>query len=133
MGSDQETWQAVDIEQALEAPSRYLDSLPGKSIRDKTIDALNIWFKVPPVEMSIIKSAINLLHGASLMIDDVQDSSQLRRGKPATHIVFGTVQTINTAGYRFLCALEEVRKLGSEPCMNIFCGEYRFVVFDSAS
>ncbi|KAK4151149.1 isoprenoid synthase domain-containing protein [Chaetomidium leptoderma] len=100
--------------EALEAPSRYLDSLPGKGMRDKTIDALNIWFNVPPHETAVIKRVVSLLHGASLMLDDIQDSSELRRGKPAAHMVFGTMQTINSAGYRFLNALSEVRKLGSE-------------------
>jgi geranylgeranyl pyrophosphate synthase len=111
------------LNQAIEAPSRYLDSLPAKGIRDIAIDTLNIWYKVPPEEVAVIKSVVNLLHGASLMLDDIQDSSQLRRGKPATHIVFGPMQTINTAGYHYLCTLIEVRKLDSERCIDIFCGE----------
>ncbi len=56
------------------------------------------------------------------MLDDIQDSSELRRGKPATHTVFGAMQTINSAGYRFLDALNEVRKLHGEKCMAAFCG-----------
>ncbi|KAH6849621.1 isoprenoid synthase domain-containing protein [Chaetomium sp. MPI-CAGE-AT-0009] len=95
----------------LEAPSRYIDSLPGKGIRGKTINALNIWYNVPPRETAIILRVTDLLHGASLMLDDIQDSSQLRRGKPAAHMVFGSMQTINSAGYRFVDALMEVRKL----------------------
>jgi fusicocca-2,10(14)-diene synthase/ophiobolin F synthase len=87
------------------------------------IDVLNEWsFKLPLEEVTIIKNVINLLHGASLMLDDIQDSSQLRRGSPATHIIFGTMQTINAAGYRFADALMEARKLESERCMDIFCG-----------
>ncbi len=57
------------------------------------------------------------------MLDDIQDSSELRRGKPATHTVFGPMQTINSAGYRFLDALNEVRKLHGEKCLAIFCGK----------
>jgi fusicocca-2,10(14)-diene synthase/ophiobolin F synthase len=75
----------------------------------------------------VIKQAVNLLHGASLMVDDIEDSSQLRRGKPATHIVFGTVQTINASGYRVVSALAEVRKLDSASCIDIFCSECRFL------
>ncbi|KAL2194458.1 isoprenoid synthase domain-containing protein [Corynascus similis CBS 632.67] len=95
----------------LEAPSLYIDSLPGKGIRNHTIMALNAWFNLPPREIAIILRITDLLHGASLMLDDIQDSSQLRRGKPAVHLVFGPMQTINSAGYRFLAALAEVRKL----------------------
>jgi geranylgeranyl pyrophosphate synthase len=90
-------------------------------MRNKAIDALNAWYNVPPHEISIILRIIDLLHGASLMLDDIQDASQLRRGKPAAHVVFGPMQTINSAGYRFLAALSEVRKLAPR-CMDIFCG-----------
>ncbi|KAH6840594.1 isoprenoid synthase domain-containing protein [Chaetomium sp. MPI-CAGE-AT-0009] len=107
----------------LEAPSRYVDSLPGKGIRDKTINALNVWYQVPSQQIAIISKVIDLLHGASLMLDDIEDSSQMRRGKPAAHTVFGTMQTINSAGYRFLEALAEVRKLDSQRCMDVFCQE----------
>ncbi len=112
-----------ECQQTLDEPSRYLDSLPGKGIRDKVIDALNIWYKVSPEDTAVIKKIINLLHGASLMLDDIQDSSELRRGKPATHMVFGSMQTINSAGYRFLVALNEVRKLCGDGCMDAFCGK----------
>ncbi|KAH6621252.1 isoprenoid synthase domain-containing protein [Chaetomium sp. MPI-SDFR-AT-0129] len=112
--------------EVLEAPSRYLDSLPSKGIRDIVIDVLNDWsFKLPLEEVTTIKNIINLLHGASLMLDDIHDSSQLRRGSPATHIIFGTMQTINASGYRFADALMEARKLKSERCMDVFCEEIR--------
>ncbi|KAL2139659.1 hypothetical protein VTI28DRAFT_4884 [Corynascus sepedonium] len=113
----------LPVAAVLEAPSRYIDSLPGKGIRNHTIMALNAWFNLPSREVAIISRITDLLHGASLMLDDIQDSSQLRRGKPAAHLVFGPMQTINSAGYRFLAALVEVRKLGSERCIDIFCDE----------
>ncbi|KAK4244526.1 isoprenoid synthase domain-containing protein [Corynascus novoguineensis] len=105
----------------LEAPSRYIDSLPGKGIRNHTIMALNAWFNLPPREIAIISRITDLLHGASLMLDDIQDSSQLRRGKPAAHLVFGPMQTINSAGYRFLAALVEVRKL--DELQDLYVGQ----------
>ncbi|KAK3304736.1 isoprenoid synthase domain-containing protein [Chaetomium strumarium] len=109
----------------LEAPSHYIDALPGKGMRTKALDALNsMWYHVPPHQTAIILRIIDLLHGASLMLDDIQDASQLRRGKPAAHVVFGPMQTINSAGYRFLAALTEVRKLDPR-CMDIFCDELR--------
>lgn len=86
------------------------------------IDALNEWFRVPEHEITLIKRVINLLHGASLILDDIQDGSLLRRGKPATHVVFGLAQAINSGGFRYLEALKDARKLGGR-CMDIFCGE----------
>ncbi len=36
-----------------------------------------------------------LLHNGSIMIDDIEDSSELRRGKKCTHLIFGEDITIN--------------------------------------
>ncbi|KAK6527920.1 hypothetical protein TWF281_009181 [Arthrobotrys megalospora] len=62
--------------------------------------------------MDAIKSVIDLLHNSSLIIDDIEDSSPLRRGNPSTHMVFGTPQAINSANYLFVKSLGEVMKLG---------------------
>ncbi|AEO57129.1 hypothetical protein MYCTH_2126111 [Thermothelomyces thermophilus ATCC 42464] len=73
----------------VEAPSRYMDSLPGKGVRYRAIEALHEWFRVLAGEAAIIGRVVDLPHGASLMLDDVQDSSPLRRGSPSVHMVFG--------------------------------------------
>lgn len=46
-------------------------------------------------------SLAEIVHVGSLIIDDIQDESQIRRGKPACHIIHGTAQAITagTAGY----------------------------------
>ena len=49
------------------APFNYLNSLPSKGVRDKAIDALNVWLQVPEGVLKSIRSVINMLHGASLM------------------------------------------------------------------
>ncbi len=45
-----------------------------------------------------------LLHNASLMIDDVEDKSEVARGKPAVHMLFGPELTINAACYLYFLA-----------------------------
>jgi octaprenyl-diphosphate synthase len=40
---------------------------------------------------------IELLHSASLIIDDIQDGSVERRGKPCTHTIHGIDSSINAA------------------------------------
>lgn len=62
----------------------------------------------------MIKKIITLLHEASLLLDDIQDGSMLRRGMPATHTIYGEAQTINSAGYTITKAIEEALKLGQE-------------------
>lgn len=57
------------------------------------------------------------------MLDDIQDSSPLRRGKPATHTIFGLAQTINSSSYKISEALEEVLKLENMECVRIVIGK----------
>jgi ophiobolin F synthase len=89
------------------------------------IDALNFWLCVPPDSTKIIKSVISRLHTSSLMLDDLQDGSQLRRGEPSAHVVFGASQTINSATFQYVEALTEVRELTSPQSLLIFIDEVK--------
>ncbi|EKG13619.1 Polyprenyl synthetase [Macrophomina phaseolina MS6] len=73
------------------------------------IDAFNVWLCVGDESVATIKAIIDGLHSASLILDDIEDGSLLRRGKPATHIVFGQAQAINSANFMFV---EAVRAAG---------------------
>jgi geranylgeranyl pyrophosphate synthase len=42
---------------------------------------------------------IELLHNATLIIDDIEDSSKLRRGKPCVHRKFGIDLSINSSNF----------------------------------
>lgn len=64
-----------------------------------------------------------MLHTASLLVDDVEDSSLLRRGIPVAHSIFGTAQTINSANYVYFCALQELQKLGNPKALEIYTEE----------
>jgi len=64
-----------------------------------------------------------MLHNASLILDDVEDGSVSRRGRPAAHMIFGIPQAINSAGYQINQAIMEALKLGSTPCLEIFIGK----------
>ena len=93
----------IELDQsALIAPCEYIRSLPSKDIRKKIIDAFNIWFQLPTNLTTVIGEIINDLHNASLILDDIQDDSLLRRGSPATHCIFGNAQSINSATYMFM-------------------------------
>lgn len=98
----------------VQAPFDYITSLPSKGVRDTFIDALEIWLDVPDPVVSHVKSIGNRLHSASLMLDDIEDGSNLRRGQPATHIIFGTPQTINSGCYEILQAVNEAQQLGPD-------------------
>ncbi|KAK7991196.1 terpenoid synthase [Apiospora arundinis] len=107
----------------VQAPALYVESMPGKRIRDKAAIALNIWLQVHDGDLVQINNVINILHNASLILDDVEDGSISRRGRPATHMVFGTPQAINSAGYQINTAIMQVLKLENTQCVDIFVEE----------
>jgi len=80
--------EATVKEKHLLEPFNYLLQHPGKEIRSKLIDAFDIWLNVPKVELKIIKDVIEMLHTSSLLIDDVEDDSELRRGVPGKIFIY---------------------------------------------
>ncbi|KAJ3731569.1 isoprenoid synthase domain-containing protein [Lentinula guzmanii] len=98
-------------EAAVLEPFTFITSNPGKDMRGRLIEAFNVWLNVPQDRITIIAHIVNMLHAASLMVDDIEDDSQLRRGRPVTHKVYGIPQTINTANYVYFLAFQELSTL----------------------
>ena len=82
-------------DQALLEPYRYISSVPGKDVRGKLIDCFQLWLQVDEGGriLSEIKEIVALLHNASLLVDDIEDNSKLRRGVPVAHSIFGIAQS----------------------------------------
>ncbi|KIN05702.1 hypothetical protein OIDMADRAFT_100660 [Oidiodendron maius Zn] len=114
---------STEKEKILQGPYEYLISQPGKGIRTQLISAFNEWLEVPPGSLAVITKVVGMLHTASLLVDDVEDSSVLRRGLPVAHSIFGTAQTINCANYVYFCALQELQKLKNPKAITIFTEE----------
>ncbi|ODA80601.1 hypothetical protein RJ55_03560 [Drechmeria coniospora] len=112
-----------DKEKVVRAPFDYATSHPGKDFRAQLIAAFNVWLDVPSKSLDVITKVIAMLHEASLLIDDVQDSSELRRGFPVAHSIFGVAQTINAANYTCYLALQELQKLDNARAITIFAEE----------
>ncbi|KAH8777599.1 geranylgeranyl diphosphate synthase [Diaporthe sp. PMI_573] len=125
-----ETWSQHSTK-IVEAPYDYISSLPSKGVRDTFIDALGVWFEVPEEKLLMIKDAITILHNCSLIMDDFQDNSPLRRGMPATHTIFGPGQSLNTATHGIIKAIHSMQGLVDhegasqvmEMIMNMFRGQ----------
>ncbi|KAL1692559.1 isoprenoid synthase domain-containing protein [Schizophyllum commune] len=115
--SSESPW-TPENEKAVLEPYEYLLSTPGKEFRTQLIDAFNKWLAVPSDTLQIIAKIVNMLHSASLMVDDIEDDSQLRRGKPVTHKIYGVPQTINTGNYVYFLAYRELLLL-REPAKGV--------------
>ncbi|KID72288.1 Geranylgeranyl pyrophosphate synthase ltmG [Metarhizium brunneum] len=110
-------------DKVLTAPLDYLRESPGKDIRGGLTNAFNQFLCVPEEKVTVIKRIIDLLHNASLLIDDIQDSSKLRRGVPVAHSIFGIAQTINSANLAYFMAQKELDQLTNPRAYAIFTEE----------
>ncbi len=58
-------------------------------------------------------SAIEYMHAGSLIVDDIEDASPLRRGTPASHKLFGLDMALNTGCFMYLYAIEAAAQAGA--------------------
>lgn len=110
-------------EKIIWGPFDYVTSQPGKDFRTQLIASFNSWLDVPHDSIEVITKVVGMLHNASLLVDDVEDNSVLRRGLPVAHSIFGTAQTINSANYIYFAALQELQKLKNPKTVTIYMEE----------
>ncbi|KAK1985954.1 isoprenoid synthase domain-containing protein [Colletotrichum cereale] len=108
---------------ALDAPIEYVSTMPSKGVRSSLIDAMNQWYQVPSSQLAVVKSVIDQLHNSSLVLDDIQDDSPMRRGKTATHLIYGPAQSINSANFLFVRVVQEVHATRNPALMDILLEE----------
>ncbi|KAI2825349.1 hypothetical protein CBS63078_2103 [Aspergillus niger] len=109
----------------LQQPINYLRSVPSKNIRGTIIQALNLWLNAPESVATQVEDLIGHLHDSSLLLDDIQDNSELRRGRPTAYRVFGVAQTINAATHALTQAFEKVVPLMKPGTSHGFFDELR--------
>lgn len=107
-------------ERILLEPYKYLLQLPGKQVRTKLAQAFNHWLNVPEDKLQVIIEVTEMLHNASLLIDDIEDSSKLRRGFPVAHSIYGVPSVINSANYVYFLGLEKVLTLEHPEAVRVF-------------
>jgi geranylgeranyl diphosphate synthase type 3 len=49
-----------------------------------------------------------MLHTASLVIDDIEDSSQMRRSQPCAHLVYNVNKAINSANLMYFLPFKKL-------------------------
>jgi geranylgeranyl diphosphate synthase type 3 len=104
-------------------PYEYLLQVPGKDVRGKLIDSFNKWLQISEEELNQIKTIVSMLHNASLLVDDIEDNSVLRRGLPVAHKVYGVASAINSANYVYFIALQKCASMNNPKASAIFLEE----------
>lgn len=111
-------WQKPPAK-AIMAPCDYVNKLPSKGVRQMLTEALNAWLQAPKTSMKRIEGIVSTLHNSPIIIDDIQDSSSMRRGQPATHVIFRTPQAMNSGLFMYVQALQDARKLKNSGAIDI--------------
>lgn len=101
-------------------PIRYILQVPGKQIRAKLAKAFNYWLRISDDKVQEIDDIVNMLHNSSILIDDIQDNSILRRGIPVAHSVYGIATSLNAANYLIFIALERVVNLQHPAATKVY-------------
>ena len=104
-------WSYYKCPEYIMKPWSYTNNLSKKNIRSLLIDAFQPFFCVPEDIAEQIKDIIDCLHTASLMIDDIEDNSIMRRNAASAHMVYGIDNTLNSANYAYFIALDKIQYL----------------------
>lgn len=90
-------------------PYSYLALLPlaNRNVRRLFIHAFNnAYFHIESSQiLTAIEDTIAVLHNLSLLIDDIEDSLELRRGSTTAHVKYGVPLTINCANSMYFSAM----------------------------
>ncbi|KAH7931833.1 hypothetical protein HPB51_029681 [Rhipicephalus microplus] len=93
----------------------------GQSMTSEEMEkAFNYWLKISPEKCQAVTEIVQMLHNSSLLIDDIEDNSLLRRGVPVAHHIFGVASTINSANYVYFLSLEKCLQLGDPQATTVF-------------
>jgi geranylgeranyl diphosphate synthase type II len=79
----------------LYAPMREYPSRPGKALRPALCMSAGRAFGANPDDLLGIAVAIELMHNAFLVHDDVADGSEMRRGRPTLAATYGIAAALN--------------------------------------
>jgi geranylgeranyl pyrophosphate synthase len=98
-------------EAALLGPARELLSRPGKGFRESLV---RLCWKIGggAAEMpAVLPMIVEIIHAGSLIIDDVEDDSNLRRGGPCLHRLYGLPIAVNVGNWMYFWALDLIDQL----------------------
>ncbi len=100
---------------ALYEPVRDFLARPGKAFRSRLVElcwALCGGQGRAPEQLSGI---VEVLHAGSLIVDDIEDGSATRRGRPALHVGYGVPVALNAGNWLYFWAFSLVEQLGLGP------------------
>ena len=117
------------IQIALLSPVNELTSNHGKRIRGQLVHlSYRLVSQGNPFSVIAVKQCrtcaevVELIHAGSLIVDDIEDGSRIRRGKPALHIRFGLPVALNAGNWLYFWpfVLVKALELPSEATLSVY-------------
>ena len=99
------------LESLLFDPAREFLARPSKGLRAGLIHITHAIAGGTGSMPSAAIDMIELLHSGSLIVDDIQDGADIRRGGPALHHVIGMPRALNTGNWLYFVALTRLDEL----------------------
>ncbi len=117
--------QNADVESILEeslwGPLEDFLSKPGKNIRPKLVELgfrlasrneAEIDLSLVQEKLNIASSIVEAIHAGALIIDDIEDGSEVRRNAPSLHLKYGLPKALNAGNWLYFWGLEKIPLLG---------------------
>jgi geranylgeranyl pyrophosphate synthase len=109
-----EIWHAALLE-----PIRDLTTRSGKRFRSRLVRLAYRLFSgagrlslAARARCDLLGNIAELIHAGSLIVDDIQDGSSMRRGAPALHIRYGIPTALNAGNWLYFWPFELITKAG---------------------
>jgi geranylgeranyl diphosphate synthase type 3 len=96
------------MEEILLEPVNYYKRQKGKNIRKVLGDLFGKLLGVSSSNIELVNKLINDFHNASLVIDDIEDNSLLRRNEQCAHLKYGIPLSLNAGYYSIFKTLAKI-------------------------
>ena len=106
------------VQTALLIPLKDLTSNHGKRVRGQLVHLSwrlvsegNPFSVIGAKQCRTCAEVVELIHAGSLVVDDIEDGSRIRRGKPALHILYGLPIALNAGNWLYFWPFELIKAL----------------------
>jgi geranylgeranyl pyrophosphate synthase len=120
--------QAEGLNPELSAALRLLIASGGKRIRVAVTLLMGGMLNANAEKLTTLASAIELLHTATLVHDDLIDGALIRRGTPTLNASWSPAATVLTGDYIFARAAKLAAETGSVPIIILFAETLAIIV-----
>jgi geranylgeranyl pyrophosphate synthase len=108
------TWQ-----RALQSPLSEFLGRPSKELRARLVQHAYAVAGGRGECSALLGSIVEIVHAASLIVDDIEDQSQSRRGRPTLHRLHGLALALNSANWLYFWAFELIQSAGFAPSIEL--------------